>query len=77
MHINVKPMDRNQVHETAEQAIHHVIAHGLHAQRHWQDVHFGRDLRDIRRVSDAIKAKDKSAFTAHKRRGYWRVELAR
>ena len=75
MHINDRPLDKNQVHETAEQAIFHVIAHQLHAQRNWQDVHFGRDLRDIRRVSDAIKAKDMTAFVAHKRRGYWRVEL--
>lgn len=76
MHINVKPLDRNQIHETAGQAINHVIVHGLHAQRYWQDVHFGRDLKDIRRVSDAIKNKDASAFVAHKRRGYWRIELA-
>lgn len=76
MHINVKPLDHNQVHETAEQAIFHVIAHSLYAQRHWQDVHFGRDLAAIRRVTDAIKSKDCGAFKASKRKGYWRVELA-
>lgn len=76
MHINVKPLERTQVHETAGQAIHHVIAHGLFAQQHWQDVHFGRDLKDIRRVAEAIKGKNASAFVAHKRRGFWRVELA-
>lgn len=76
MHINVKPLDRNQVHETEGQAIFHVIAHGLFPQKHWQDVHFGRDIAAIRRANEAIKAKDCSAFKASKRKGYWRVELA-
>lgn len=76
MHINVKPLDPNQVYETAAQAINHVIIYGLHAQQHWSNVHFGRDLNNIRRVTNAIKNKDASAFIAHKRRGYWRVELA-
>ena len=76
MHINVKPLDRNQVYETAEQAIAHVIVYGLYPQRHWQDVHFGRDMAAIRRANDAIRSKDASAFVACQRKGYWRVELA-
>ncbi len=75
MHINVKPLSRHQVYETAEQAIFHVIVNKCFAQSKWQDVSFGRDIADIRRVNDAIKNKDESAFKASKRRGYWRVEL--
>jgi hypothetical protein len=34
-------------------------------------------MRDMRRVDDAIKSKDATAFRAFKRKGYWRVELAK
>lgn len=61
MHVNVKPLDRHQTYETAEEAISHVIDNRLYA-RHWQNTHFGRDLKDIRRVADAIGAKDTNAF---------------
>ena len=75
MHCNVKN-PRNGIYETADQAIFAMIAHAMHVQSHWQDYHFGRDLALIRKATAAIKAKDYSAFVAHKRRGYWRVELA-
>jgi hypothetical protein len=75
MHCNVKP-PRGTIHETADQAICHMFIFGMHVHSHWQDWHFGRDLAQIRKASAAIKAKDYSAFTASRRRGYWRIELA-
>lgn len=75
MHCNVKP-PRGAIFETGEQAIFYMIAHAFYPQSHWQDWHFGRDLQLIRKASAAIKAKDCGAFIAHKRRGFWRVELA-
>lgn len=75
MHCNVKPL-KGTIPETGEQAIFHMIVQGMHVQSHWQDWHFGRDLAAIRKATDAIRAKDCTAFKASKRRGYWRVELA-
>ena len=75
MHINVKPSDRNQTYVTAQDAIQHLWLYGAYAKT-WADVHFGRDMHDMRRADTAIKAKDASAFTATPRKGYWRVELA-
>jgi hypothetical protein len=75
MHCNVKP-PRGAIYETADQAIHHMFMFGMHVQSHWQDWHFGRDLALIRKATAAIRAKDYSAFTASRRRGYWRIELA-
>lgn len=75
MHVNVKP-PKGAIYETPAQAIQHIWLYGLFPQRHWQDVSFGRDIAAIRRVHEAMKAKDYGAFIAHKRRGFWRVELA-
>ena len=75
MHVNVKA-PRHAVYETAEQAIQHVFMFGLYPQRDWLDVSFGRDLALIRKANEAIKAKDFAAFTASRRKGFWRVELA-
>jgi hypothetical protein len=75
MHCNVKP-PRGAIHETADQAIYHMVVHGMHVQSCGNDWHFGRDLADIRKATAAIRAKDCAAFKASKRRGYWRVELA-
>lgn len=75
MHINIKP-PKGAIFETGDQAICHMFIYGLHVQSHWQDWHFARDLALIRKATAAMKAKDYSAFTASKRRGYWRVELA-
>lgn len=74
MHVNIKP-PRNTVYETPEQAIQHVWLFGLYPQKSWLNVHFGRDLADIRKANAAIKAKDYSAFKASRRQGFWRVEL--
>lgn len=74
MHCNVKP-PKGAIFETADQAIFHMVVMGMHVQSKWDDWHFGRDLADIRRATAAIKAKDCNAFTASRRRGYWRVEL--
>lgn len=75
-HINIKPHERNRVYETAEQAIQHLFLYSVFHEQ-WNDARpFGRALADIRKINNAIKAKDFSAFAAHKRRGYWRVELA-
>jgi hypothetical protein len=73
MHANVKAPTR-QTYEMPEQAIQHLWIYGVYP-KDWKDVHFGRDMRDIRRATDAIKAKDYSAFTASPRKGYWRIEL--
>ena len=75
-HVNIKPRDRSQVYETAGQAINHLFIYSVfHSQ--WDDARpFGRAIPDIRKINSAIKARDFSAFVAHKRRGYWRVELA-
>jgi len=75
MHVNVKP-PKGAIYETPEQAIQHLWIYGLFPQKHWQDVSFGRDIADIRRIHEAMKAKDVAAFHAQKRRGFWRVELA-
>lgn len=74
-HINVKPLDRNQTYESAHDAIGHVIILQKYA-KDWSDLHFGRDLSLIRKINEAVKAKDYNAFTACKRKGYWRVELS-
>ena len=74
MHINVKPLDRNQTYQTPDEAIAHLWIYGKFA-KDWADVHFGRDVNAIRRVNNAVKAKDASAFIALPRKGYWRVEL--
>ncbi len=74
MHVNVKA-PKGQVYETPEQAIQHLWIYGVYPPKQW-DCHFGRDLTLIRRATDAIKAKDYSAFTASPRRGYWRIELS-
>ena len=76
MHINVKPLDRNQVYETADQAIQHVILNKLSAYSLWNGSSFGRDIANIRKVQSAISSKNAAAFVAYKRRGFWRVELA-
>lgn len=75
MHVNVKA-PKGAVYETAEQAIQHVWLYGLFPQKHWQDVSFGRDIAAIRLVHAAMKAKNYAAFSAQRRRGFWRVELA-
>ena len=74
MHINVKPMDRNQVYQTEAEAIAHLWIYGKYAKT-WEGVHFGRDLASIRKADAAIRAKDASVFIALPRRGYWRIEL--
>ena len=75
MHINIKA-PKNFIFETPEQAIQELWTKGLYPQKAWLEVQFGRDLAAIRKVGDAIKAKDYSAFKASPRKGYWRVELA-
>ena len=75
MHCNVKA-PKGTVYEMPEQAIQHIWLYGLYPLRHWQEVSFGRDMDRIRRVNEAMKAKDYRAFVAHRRRGFWRVELA-
>jgi len=74
MHVNIKA-PRGQAYETAEQAIQHLWIFGVYP-KDWTELHFGRDIALIRKASDAMKAKDYSAFMASPRRGYWRVELA-
>ena len=74
MHINIKPLDRFQTYETPNQAIQHVFINALYP-KDWKDVHFGRDLAQIRQATNAIKAKDYSSFVALPRKGFWRVEL--
>jgi len=76
MHINVKPRDAAQTYITDADAIQHLWIYACYAKA-WQDVHFGRDMRDMRRVDDAIKSKDATAFRASRRKGYWRIELAK
>ena len=75
MHINIKA-PKNFIFETSEQAIQELWTKGLCPQKTWSNVHFGRDLAAIRKINDAIKARDYSAFKALPRKGYWRVELA-
>ena len=75
MHINVKPLTRGAVYETPEQAINHVFVYDKWAKDWDQDGQpFGRVVDLWRSINDAIKARDFSRFSAHKRRGYWRVE---
>lgn len=74
MHIDIRPYDRNQTYQTADDAIAHLIRHAIYP-KDWSGVQFGRDMADIRRATIAIKAKDATAFQASRRRGYWRVTL--
>jgi hypothetical protein len=73
MHINVKA-PRLHVYETPEQAIEHILVCKIYP-KDWLEVHFGRDLAQIRKVTTAIQSKDYSAFEALPRKGYWRVQL--
>ena len=75
-HINVKPLERTQVYETGEQAITHVLVYKVWSAR-WDygDAAFGRTIDERRKIDAAIKAGDRTAFCAFKRKGYWRVEL--
>ncbi len=75
MHINVKPRDATQIYVADADAIQHLWLYACYAKA-WQDVHFGRDMRAMRCVDNAIKAKDIAAFRAFKRKGFWRIELA-
>jgi hypothetical protein len=76
MHVNVKPLDRNQTYETPAQAIAHLFIYGVYA-RNWQSAQsFGQTLNARRAIDAAVKARDVSAFIAEKRRGYWKVSLA-
>jgi hypothetical protein len=75
-HLNVKPLDRNQIHVTGDQAIQHIFSHGVWS-KNWDfgGASFGRSIDDRRKIDTAIKARDFSAFNASKRRGYWRIDL--
>jgi len=76
-HVNIKPAERTRVYETAEQAITHIFLYGVHApQWDYGGKPFGQTIEDRRRIANALKTKDRAAFVAYKRRGYWRVELA-
>ena len=70
-HINVK----NQ--PDAESAVLQVVALQKWSKQ-WEfgGMSFGHSIETRRAIDDAIRAKDKSAFMALQRRGYWRVELA-
>jgi hypothetical protein len=75
-HINIKPLSRTQIYETAEQAIYHVLSNELWAQAwDWGGLSFGRSFEERNLLNAAIKADNYSAFAAKRRRGYWRVEF--
>lgn len=76
MNINIKPLDKNQIYETANQAIQHLFLYNCWAKNWKMTKSFGQSINDIRKIDTAIKAKDYSAFKASKRRGYWSIELA-
>ena len=75
-HINIKPLERSRVYETEAQAINHLF---VYAALKWDfdGQPFGRTIEERRAIQTAVKAKDASAFRALKRRGYWRIELAK
>jgi hypothetical protein len=75
-HLNVKPLERTRVYETPEQAITHVLVHRLWS-KNWDYAGraFGQTISERRSIDAAIHLNDMQAFVAHKRRGYWRVEL--
>ena len=76
-HINIRPFDRRCVYETAEQAMNHLLAH-CRSQEDWDygNQAWGRTIEQRRAVMRAIERRDPAAFTASRRRGYWRIELA-
>ena len=76
MQINIKPLDKHRVYETADQAILHLFLHGVFSSKWSTGKPFGHTIADRRKIDAAIKAKDYSAFKASKRRGYWLIELA-
>lgn len=73
MHINVKPRDPAQTYVTDADAIQHLWLYACYAKT-WDNVHFGRDMAEMRKIDNAIRAKDASVFVALPRRGYWRIE---
>ena len=75
MHINVKPLDRNQVYMSDRDAIQHLWIYQCYAKT-WDGGQTMRNLGSMRLINEAIKAKSYEAFKASKRRGYWRIELA-
>lgn len=77
MYIDVRAQDRGATLPDAESAIAQVIALQFWAKR-WNTngAPFGHVIEPMQRINDAIRGKDRSAFKAEKRRGYWRVTLA-
>lgn len=75
-HINIKPIKRYEIYETPEQAINHVLLHETWSKNWVWSGAFGRTINERRAIDKAIKENNASAFIAHKRRGYWRIELA-
>lgn len=76
MHVNIKPKDKNTVYETPESAILHIFLFGVYAKDWNQDGKpFGQVCGKWKAINNAIKNRDYSAFQAHKRKGYWRIEL--
>ena len=76
MHVNIKPVERTRIYETPAQAIEHLFLHGVWSKQWECGVSFGQSIAMRRAIDAAIKARNASAFAAHKRRGYWRIELA-
>lgn len=77
MHVNIKPLDQTRVYETPAQAIEHLFIFGVWSKQWRCGVSFGQSIAMRRAIDAAIKERDAAAFKAAKRRGYWRVELAR
>jgi hypothetical protein len=75
-HLNVKPLERSRVYVEPEHAITHVLVHQVWSKA-WDfgGQSFGQTITARRAIDAAIKANSSDAFVAHKRRGYWRVEL--
>ena len=75
-HINVKPAERSRVYETEAQAINHLFVYPA-LKWDFDGKAFGHTIAERRVIQAAIKSKDSTAFRAFKRRGYWRIELAK
>lgn len=75
-HINIKPIKSYAIYETPEQAINHVLLYKTWSKNWAWSEAFGRTIDERRAIDKAIKENDAGAFVAHKRRGYWRIELA-
>ena len=74
-HVNVKPYG-HEVIETEEEAISYFLRYPKYAKDWKFTLPFGHRLDEMRKINNGVSAKDSTAFTASRGRGYWKIELS-